>query len=295
MARKVHGGIVGGSGLGGLSATDTTLTAREDDNIRIDPTGTGVFEVDGNQVMLGTSEIRFADTDSSNYVAFKAAGTVGSNVTWTLPTADATTANQSLVSDGSGTLSFVTTGAQITDDTTDSSPEYLIFGTATSGTLLNVSTSSTKLTYTPSTGEINCDALLVDGTARFLVTENTYTASHGLALADRNKVVNMNNSASATVTVEADATTNFPIGSVLYVNRTGAGTVALQGAAGVTLSRSGTLSPNEEIYIRKRSANSWIVVDSPTSLSASGGTVSAGGGFTIHTYSSTGAATFVVG
>jgi hypothetical protein len=294
MARKQHGGVAP-TALAGLSAQDTTITASEDDNITIDPRGTGLFEIKGNQRINDAGELRFGDTDSSNYVAFKAAGTVSSNVTWTLPTADATTANQSLVSDGAGTLSFVTTGAQITDDTTDSSPEYLIFGTATSGTLLNVSTSSTKLTYTPSTGEINCDALLVDGTARFLVTENTYTASHGLALADRNKVVNMNNSASATVTVEADATTNFPIGSVLYVNRTGAGTVALQGAAGVTLSRSGTLSPNEEIYIRKRSANSWIVVDSPTSLSASGGTVSAGGGFTIHTYSSTGAATFVVG
>lgn len=286
MARKVHGGIVGGSGLGGLSATDTTLTARENDNITIDPTGTGVFEVDGNQVMLGTSEIRFADTDSSNYVAFKAAGTVGSNVTWTLPTADATTANQSLVSNGSGTLSFVTTGAQITDDTTDSSPEYLIFGTSTSGTLLNVSTSSTKLTYTPSTGEINCDAILVDGTARYLITENTYTASHSLVLGDRNKVVNMNNSSSANVTVEPDITTNFPVGSVVYINRTGTGTVTLTAGAGVTLTRTGGFGANEEIYIRKRAANSWMVVDSPSNLSASGGTVAVGSGYNYNTFTS---------
>lgn len=286
MARKVHGGIVGGSGLGGLSATDTTLTARENDNIRIDPTGTGLFEVDGNQIMLGTSEIRFGDTDSSNYVAFKAAGTVGSNVTWTLPSADATTANQSLVSNGSGTLSFVTTGAQITDDTTDSSPEYLIFGTATSGTLLNVSTSSTKLTYTPSTGEINCDAILVDGTARYLITENTYTASHSLVLGDRNKVVNMNNSSSANVTVEPDITTNFPVGSVVYINRTGTGTVTLTAGAGVTLTRTGGFGANEEIYIRKRAANSWMVVDSPSNLSASGGTVAVGSGYNYNTFTS---------
>ena len=285
MARKVHGGIVGGSGLGGLSATDTTLTAREDDNIRIDPTGTGVFEVDGNQVMLGTSEVRFADTDSSNYVAFKAAGTVGSNVTWTLPSADAVTANQSLVSNGSGTLSFVTTGAQITDDTTDSSPEYLIFGTATSGTLLNVSTSSTKLTYTPSTGEINCDAILVDGVARYLITENTYTASHSLVLGDRNKVVNMNNSSAATLTVQNDSTVNFPVGSIVYMNRTGAGTVELSAAAGVTLSKTGTFGANEEIYIRKRSANSWIIIDAPKEpgASAAGITPTSAAGYTILT------------
>jgi len=293
MARKVHGGIVGGSGLGGLSATDTTLTARENDNIRIDPTGTGLFEVDGNQIMLGTSEIRFGDTDSSNYVAFKAAGTVGSNVTWTLPTADATTANQSLVSDGSGTLSFVTTGAQITDDTTDSSPEYLIFGTATSGTLLNVSTSSTKLTYTPSTGEINCDAILVDGIARYLITENTYTASHSVSLADRNKVINMNNSSAATLTVENDATTNFPIGSIVYMNKTGTGAVSLAAAAGVSLTKEGDFADNEEIYIRKRSANNWIVIEVPVPPSGSGGSVSSSGGYSVHAYTS-GTSTFDV-
>jgi hypothetical protein len=288
MARKVHGGIVGGSGLGGLSATDTTITAREDDNIRIDPTGTGLVELDGDTVLRDTSELRFGDSDSSNYVAFKSPGTVGSNVTWTLPSADATTANQSLVSNGSGTLSFVTTGAQITDDTTDSTPEYLIFGTATTGTLLNVSTSSSKLTYTPSTGEINCDAMLVDGVVRSLFTENTYTASHSVALADRSKVINMNNAASATLTVEPDVTTNFPIGSVVYINRTGTGNVTLANGSGVTLTRTGNFAQNEEIYIRKRAADSWIVVDTPTALEASGGSISASGGYNVHTFTNPG-------
>ena len=288
MARKVHGGIVGGSGLGGLSATDTTLTAREDDNIRIDPTGTGVFEVDGNQVMLGTSEVRFADTDSSNYVAFKAAGTVGSNVTWTLPSADAVTANQSLVSNGSGTLSFVTTGAQITDDTTDSSPEYLIFGTATSGTLLNVSTSSTKLTYTPSTGEVNCDALLVDGTVRSLTTENSKTTDHTLELADRNRVVSFSGGSPQTCTVPNNSAVAFPIGSLVYINRVGAGTVTLTKSAGVTLTSEGLFGSDEEIYIRKRDTNAWMVVDATTGASASGGSVSSGGGYAINTFNTGG-------
>ena len=34
-------------------------------------------------------DVRFADADSSNYVAFQAPATVASNVTWTLPDADA--------------------------------------------------------------------------------------------------------------------------------------------------------------------------------------------------------------
>ena len=34
------------------------------------------------------NSLRFADTDSSHYVAFKAPATVSSNVTWTLPAAE---------------------------------------------------------------------------------------------------------------------------------------------------------------------------------------------------------------
>jgi hypothetical protein len=63
---------------------------------------------DGTNVQVGaTGAIRFADTDSSNYVAFKAAGTISSNVTWTLPTADGSN-GQFLKTDGTGTLSWAT-------------------------------------------------------------------------------------------------------------------------------------------------------------------------------------------
>jgi hypothetical protein len=53
--------------------------------------------------------LRFADSDSSNWVAFQAPATVSSNVTWTLPAADGT-ANQALVTNGSGTLSWAAAG-----------------------------------------------------------------------------------------------------------------------------------------------------------------------------------------
>jgi hypothetical protein len=66
------------------------------------------FTWDGTNVQIGaTGALRFADTDSSNYVAFKSPGTVASNVTWTLPSADGTT-GQVLSTNGSGTLSWAT-------------------------------------------------------------------------------------------------------------------------------------------------------------------------------------------
>jgi hypothetical protein len=52
------------------------------------------------------NSLRFADTDSSHYVAFKAPATISSNVTWTLPAADGS-ANYVLATDGSGNLSWI--------------------------------------------------------------------------------------------------------------------------------------------------------------------------------------------
>lgn len=73
--------------------------------------GSANYTFDGTNVQIGaTGALRFADTDNSNYVAFKAAGTVPSNVTWTLPSADGT-ANQVLTTNGSGTLSWATPAA----------------------------------------------------------------------------------------------------------------------------------------------------------------------------------------
>ena len=288
MARKIHGGVAGGSGLGGLSATETTLTAQEDADITLDPTGTGIVVLDGHTLLKNQSAMRFGDADSTNYVGFKAPATVTSDFTWILPDQDATTANQSLVSDGAGTLSWVTTGAQIQDDTSGSSAEYLIFGTATSGTLLQVSTSSSKLTYTPSTGEINCDAMLVDGTVRALRTEVTQTTAYTLQLTDRDKVVNMNNGSDVQVIVPNDSTVNFPTGSVVHINRTGAGNVNLVGEAGVTLTKTGNMFANEELLVRKRAANNWIVVDHIPLTGASGGTESTVGGYKISQFNSNG-------
>lgn len=53
------------------------------------------------------SDLRFADADSSNWVAFQAPATIQSNVTWTLPAADGST-GQALTTNGSGTLSWAT-------------------------------------------------------------------------------------------------------------------------------------------------------------------------------------------
>lgn len=64
-------------------------------------------DVTGNNIQTGNQgSVRYFDADSSNYVAFKAPATVSANVTWTLPSADASTSGYVLTSDGAGTLTW---------------------------------------------------------------------------------------------------------------------------------------------------------------------------------------------
>jgi len=65
--------------------------------------------VTGNIKLNAQSDIRFADADSSNYVALQAPETVASNLTLTLPAADGSS-GQALTTDGSGALAFATIG-----------------------------------------------------------------------------------------------------------------------------------------------------------------------------------------
>jgi hypothetical protein len=68
---------------------------------------------DGSNVQIGAAgALRFADTDSSNYVAFKSPGTVATNVTWTLPSTDGTS-NQALVTNGSAVLSWASVSSTV--------------------------------------------------------------------------------------------------------------------------------------------------------------------------------------
>lgn len=126
----------------------------------------------------------------------------------------------------------------------------------------------------------------VDGTLTSLVTENIKTANHTLEIADTGKVVAFNGTAAQTVTVPNDNSVNFPIGSIVYINRINSGTVTLAAASGVTVSRTGTFGSYEEIYIRKRAANFWVTVDSARTLSATGGAEASLGAYDYHTFTS---------
>ncbi len=90
------------AGIAFGTSKDTNLYRDAANSLKTDDkfTAVGLVTTDANTV-------QFNDSDNSNYVALKAASTVSSNVTWTLPSADSAGCLQS---DGSGTLSIAACG-----------------------------------------------------------------------------------------------------------------------------------------------------------------------------------------
>jgi hypothetical protein len=69
---------------------------------------TGSVVIDDTVLLNNQSALRFGEATGhgGNWVAFQAPSTIASNITWTLPSTDATVAGYALVSDTSGNLSW---------------------------------------------------------------------------------------------------------------------------------------------------------------------------------------------
>jgi hypothetical protein len=166
MARKITGGLVGSSTLVGTIqiSPDSALSTAADQNITLSPGGTGQVVSTANFQLNAQTDLRWADADSSNWVAFQAPATVAANVTWTLPAADGS-ADQVLTTNASGALSWTSKSVTISDSTASATTHYPLFTASTSGANTSINVSSTKMTYQPSTGRLGSTVLLATGGA----------------------------------------------------------------------------------------------------------------------------------
>jgi uncharacterized protein YjbI with pentapeptide repeats len=93
-----------------VTATQANLTTANVANLQ-----TANAQITGGTITVSDitlnaqGDVRFADADSSNWVAFQGPATVATNVTWTLPATDGTS-GQVLSTNGSGTLSWSSGG-----------------------------------------------------------------------------------------------------------------------------------------------------------------------------------------
>ena len=93
-----------------------------------------------------------------------------------------------------------------------------------------------------------------------IVTETT--TARTLVLGDAQKVVRCTNAAAVTVTVPANATVAYPLGTTIYVRQVGVGQVTLVGAGGVTLNTPDTLKTRKQhatITLTKVATDEWDV------------------------------------
>jgi hypothetical protein len=95
------------------------------------------------------------------------------------------------------------------------------------------------------------------------VSTNAQTASYGLVLADKNKVVEMNVATGNTLTVPLNSTQAFPIGSQINILQTGAGQTTITPTGGVTINATPGLKMRAQwsyATLIKRATDTWVLV-----------------------------------
>ena len=90
---------------------------------------------------------------------------------------------------------------------------------------------------------------------------NTQTASYTLVLADKGKTVEMNVGSANNLTIPANASVAFPVGSYINVSQFGAGQTTLVEDTGVTIRRRVGLKLTGQYALAtlyKRATNEWV-------------------------------------
>ena len=107
------------------------------------------------------------------------------------------------------------------------------------------------------------DSKYVTGAEVVQVAGIKYSTSHTLVLDNSYYMVEIESSTAETVTIPLNATTAFPIGTVIYVCQLGTGQVTISPTVGVTLRSSNseykTNGQYSVIVLRKRLTNEWVM------------------------------------
>lgn len=119
-------------------------------------------------------------------------------------------------------------------------------------------TSVGTLTSLTVSGNVSVTGAVIDH-----VITNQQTSSYTLALTDDGDLVEMNVGTANNLTVPADNTVNFPIGTSIDILQVGAGQTTIVATSGVTINRSTGLKLRAQwsaATIIKRAANTWVAI-----------------------------------
>lgn len=160
----VQGGALGTPSSGTVTNLTGTASININGTVGATTANTGAFTT---LTVNAANDLRLADSDSSNYVGFKAPATVSANKIWTLPSADGSN-GQVLSTNGSATLSWVT-----------ASGGKPMFGFTQNGSSSsNYTTVSGDIKRIHITESYDTDGLLsIDANYRFTLDAGTYLIS----------------------------------------------------------------------------------------------------------------------
>lgn len=95
-----------------------------------------------------------------------------------------------------------------------------------------------------------------------ILSINTQTAPYTLVLTDASKLVRMNVVSATNLTIPPNSSVAFVVGTVLYVEQMGAGTITILAGSGVTINTTAVKTPYQygTLTLIQVSANVWNVL-----------------------------------
>ena len=144
-------------------------------------------------------------------------------------------------------------------------------GTVTAGTNISVSGNQVSVVTNPTFANVvtaSSGVAFSDGTQTkvgvpSITTIDQKTASYTLSsLAERDTIIEISNTSATTLTIPADSSVDYPVGTTLDIIQTNTGQVTIGNAIGVTVNATPGLKLRtrwSSATLLKRAANTWIV------------------------------------
>lgn len=182
--RRISTGVQGRSILGDLFVEDQTIKPNTGDDIFIQEFGSPGRVLVGTELLIRDGQpLTFSAPAVQGFVELQAPNSTDGfeTVSLTLPT-NSGNAGDVLTTDGSGNLTFSDLTIEVSNQTADTATYYPLLSTSNSGSISSVDTSSSKLSFQPSSGTLTVtDLSVTDISATDGTFSNDLTVTNSLS------------------------------------------------------------------------------------------------------------------
>ena len=195
---------------------------------------------------------------SGSIIATSFTGSLFGTSSWAVSSSQAISASRA-VSSSYATNALSASYAPSSTTINNNTNNYVITATGTNGTL----NGEVNLTFDGTTLTVTGDATITGNTVTNIQFNNQGVNMYTLGAADASKLVEMDVSIGNTVTVPANSSVGFAIGTQIMIVQQGTGQTTVAAAGGVTLRSAGGLlnlaSQYSSCTVVKRGTDEWYV------------------------------------